>query len=187
MAERFTPPRRENRGFTLIEMLLVVAIIAILVAVSIPALNGTLERARCATDAANERAARTAVLAKWATGEYGPNDNVNKDNELCKWCEYKYDAATGKVYKSKESQDISAYGKCTACQGGRVVVFVCPKCGQTYTMWKPAKSDTPDPLDPSKNPLPSNWHRTHGNTAEAPVDIAKQINDHATACGLTGK
>lgn len=49
----------EQGGFTLIEMLLVVAIICILVAVSIPVVNMNLERARQATDRANERAAQT--------------------------------------------------------------------------------------------------------------------------------
>lgn len=45
-------------GFTLIEMLIVVAIIAILIAISIPLVNSALEKARDATDQANERAAK---------------------------------------------------------------------------------------------------------------------------------
>lgn len=44
-------------GFTLVEMLIVVAIIAILIAIAIPMVNKSLERAREATDAANMRAA----------------------------------------------------------------------------------------------------------------------------------
>ena len=45
-------------GFTLVEMLIVVAIIAILIAVSIPLIGNSLENARKATDDANERAAK---------------------------------------------------------------------------------------------------------------------------------
>ena len=46
-----------KKGFTLAELLIVVAIIAVLVAVSIPVFTNQLEKAREATDAANIRAA----------------------------------------------------------------------------------------------------------------------------------
>lgn len=47
----------KREGFTLVEMLIVVAIIAILVMVSIPMVNSSLEKARQATDEANNRSA----------------------------------------------------------------------------------------------------------------------------------
>ncbi len=47
---------RNRRGFTLMEMLIVVAIIAVLVAVAIPVLSGSLHKARVAADKANVRA-----------------------------------------------------------------------------------------------------------------------------------
>lgn len=46
---------KDQKGFTLVEMLIVVAIIAILIAVSIPMVSGTLEKAREAVDDANFR------------------------------------------------------------------------------------------------------------------------------------
>lgn len=46
---------KDQKGFTLVEMLIVVAIIAILIAVSIPMVSGTLEKARHAVDDANFR------------------------------------------------------------------------------------------------------------------------------------
>lgn len=45
-----------KKGFTLIEMLVVIAIIAILVAIVIPVVNNSTEKAKAATDAANLRA-----------------------------------------------------------------------------------------------------------------------------------
>ena len=46
-----------KKGFTLAELLIVVAIIAVLVAISIPIFSSQLEKAREAVDAANIRAA----------------------------------------------------------------------------------------------------------------------------------
>jgi len=54
-------------GFTLIEMLIVVAIIAILIAISIPMVNAALEKSREATDAANERAALGLAMSEVMT------------------------------------------------------------------------------------------------------------------------
>lgn len=56
-----------HKGFTLMEMLFVIAIIAILIAIAIPVFAGQLERAREATDAANIRSAYAEVLAEAMT------------------------------------------------------------------------------------------------------------------------
>ena len=54
---------RNKKGFTLAELLIVVAIIAVLVAIAIPIFTSQLEKAREATDAANLRAAYAEVSA----------------------------------------------------------------------------------------------------------------------------
>ena len=55
----------KKEGFTLAELLIVVAIIAVLVAVSIPVFTSRLEKAREATDLANLRAAYAAGVAEY--------------------------------------------------------------------------------------------------------------------------
>lgn len=50
-----------KKGFTLMEMLIVVAIIVILVAISVPTFTANLGEAKVATDAANLRAAKSAA------------------------------------------------------------------------------------------------------------------------------
>ena len=48
--------KKNTKGFTLAELLIVVAIIAVLVAISIPVFTSQLHKARVATDWANVRA-----------------------------------------------------------------------------------------------------------------------------------
>ena len=57
----------KREGFTLAELLIVVAIIAVLVAIAIPVFSGQLEKSRESTDAANIRAAYAEVVAKGLT------------------------------------------------------------------------------------------------------------------------
>ena len=56
--------RTNKKGFTLAELLIVVAIIAVLVAISIPVFTSQLEKSREATDAANLRAAYAEVMVE---------------------------------------------------------------------------------------------------------------------------
>ena len=56
--------RNEREGFTLAELLIVVAIIAVLVAIAIPVFSAQLEKSREATDAANLRAAYAEVTVQ---------------------------------------------------------------------------------------------------------------------------
>lgn len=52
-----------KKGFTLAELLIVVAIIGVLVAISIPIFTSQLKKARLATNQANARAAYAAAMA----------------------------------------------------------------------------------------------------------------------------
>ena len=61
-----------KKGFTLAELLIVVAIIAVLVAISIPIFTSQLEKSREATDMANIRAAYAELEAGLLTTEAAP-------------------------------------------------------------------------------------------------------------------
>ena len=54
---------RKDKGFTLAELLIVVAIIGVLVAIAIPIFNGQLEKSREAVDAANIRSQYAEVIS----------------------------------------------------------------------------------------------------------------------------
>lgn len=56
-----------KKGFTLMEMLIVVAIIAILVAIAIPTFNSALNKSKVATDTANIRSGYAAVQVQILT------------------------------------------------------------------------------------------------------------------------
>lgn len=60
-----TKLRGNKKGFTLAELLIVVAIIAILVAVAIPTFTSSLDKARLSTDKANVRAAYAEAVVKY--------------------------------------------------------------------------------------------------------------------------
>ena len=63
--------KTRGKGFTLAELLIVVAIIAVLVAISIPIFTSQLHKARVATDWANLRAYYAEIQADFiSTGEY---------------------------------------------------------------------------------------------------------------------
>ena len=66
--------KTNKKGFTLAELLVVVAIIAVLVAIAIPIFTSQLEKAREATDVANIRAAYAEATTKVLSGD-GTTEN----------------------------------------------------------------------------------------------------------------
>ena len=61
--------KRNNKGFTLAELLIVVAIIGVLVAIAMPTFGKQLEKARVSADQANLRAAYGEAVAVYLTNE----------------------------------------------------------------------------------------------------------------------
>ena len=128
---------KDCRGFTLVEMLIVVAIAAILIAVSIPLVGSALDKARHATDAANERAARAAASIHYLTGE------IEKDspNSGASHIIYLYNAPGGKLERANatEMAKCPAYGQCgkDGHEGASVYVRLNRFDGTIELCWMP--------------------------------------------------
>ena len=115
LKEKLSAKLSKNGGFTLIEMLIVVAIIAILIAVSIPLVGSALEGAREATDASNERSFKAALVSSYllnTANMQDPSSSVKVEAGKV----YAYDAAKGSVVATEPS---TAYGQGHADGGGK--------------------------------------------------------------------
>jgi prepilin-type N-terminal cleavage/methylation domain-containing protein len=84
--------RSKNKGFTLAELLIVVAIIGVLVAISILIFSKLVQKARLTANQANARAAYAAVEAEYITTHPSATDPRSETY-------YTYDALTGKTEK----------------------------------------------------------------------------------------
>lgn len=70
--------QRKKQGFTLIEMLVVIAIIAVLVSIMVPTVSGHLTKANAAANAANMRAIKGQVSTMMLQGQI--NYKTSRDN-----------------------------------------------------------------------------------------------------------
>ena len=77
--------RTSKKGFTLAELLIVVAIIGVLVGISIPIFSAQLRKSKVATNQANARAAKAAAVADFL-------DKAQTEDAY-----YEYDVATGTI------------------------------------------------------------------------------------------
>lgn len=77
--------KMNKKGFTLIEMLVVIAIIAILVAIVIPVVGNATEKAKQAKDAANIRAAVAELTIAQLTGEKAAGSDVAEGTGDITW------------------------------------------------------------------------------------------------------
>ena len=78
--------KKNRKGFTLAELLIVVAIIAVLVAIAIPIFTNQLENSREATDAANIRSAYAEVVtAALEDPETAVSATIKKKQLVADW------------------------------------------------------------------------------------------------------
>ena len=94
--------RNNKKGFTLAELLIVVAIIGVLVAISFPIFAGKMEKARIATDKANVRAAYAEATAALMLNEVEARKEMYFDADAGKLVETKPEKTYGKTTKEND-------------------------------------------------------------------------------------
>ena len=104
-----------RKGFTLAELLIVVAIIAVLVAVAIPIFGSQLEKSREAADLANVRAAYAEVLTEANMGIYNKEVIVNLKQKQYDWQSADVITIGGISHSVKEGDTDNWIGKPGAC------------------------------------------------------------------------
>jgi type IV pilus assembly protein PilA len=113
---------KKSVGFTLIEMLIVVAIIAILVAVAIPIVSTVLDKTKRATDAANERSLKALMAIAYLSDDY-----VDTKSATEAYATYKFDVENGKLVAfPMGTQTITkyGYGQCSDHKGMDLLVRI---------------------------------------------------------------
>ena len=129
----------KNKGFTLAELLIVVAIIAVLVAISIPIFTSQLEKSREATDLANVRAAYAQVMTAANIGDTGSAyyDQLTKEYKTIVYLNQKEDGWTtkGVLNVGGISSDDDAHWKGTVMGEGKCEVAYNTESHETTLTW----------------------------------------------------
>lgn len=136
--------KRNRSGFTLMEMLIVIALIAVLIAIAIPVFASQLEKSREATDLANVRAAYAQVSTEAQLGNFEATVTVDLKQKQADW--QSVDPVNiGGIVHYKEQGDTDNW-KGVAAPNGTCVVSYDKNYGIILT-WS-GKADPSDPKYP---------------------------------------
>ena len=127
---------KRNRGFTLMEMLIVVAIIAVLAAIAIPVFNGSLHKAKVAADMANVRAYYAELQTQYiTTGEDIGDDlhgNARREIKFLDGTTVQMQAGTVSAILARERTDPTSGQK--GAPTGYQVYYFCDKGDHTLLL-----------------------------------------------------
>ena len=131
--------RNNKKGFTIVELVIVIAVIAILSAVLIPTFTGIVDKAEATADLQNARNAYTEYLVDHPTAEI---EYVKQNNKFYAVDDFDGVPATSVdndvVYLDASSGELDHN---EACAEGTTHDHLCDVCGTTVTC-TPAEGET---------------------------------------------
>ncbi len=134
--------KRNGYGFTLLEVLVVIAIITALIVIAIPTFAAQLEKSRESADIANVRSAYAQVSAEAMLGNPGIEVTVALKQKRADWQSVDPVNIGGIIhYKNQGNTD---NWKGTAAPGGSCVVTYSEECGVVLTWSGEAAPSGPD-------------------------------------------
>lgn len=140
--------KKSREGFTLAELLIVIAIIAVLVAVAIPVFGSQLEKSREAADLANVRAAYAEVLTEANMGIYNKEVIVNLKQKQYDWQSADVITIGGISHSVKEGDTYNWRGKPGA--GGHCEISFDQENGTKF-VWSGAGTSASNSYDMSED------------------------------------
>ena len=140
--------KKSREGFTLAELLIVIAIIAVLVAVAIPVFGSQLEKSREAADLANVRAAYAEVLTEANMGIYDKVVTVDLKQKQYDWQSADVITIGGISHSVKEGDTDNWIGKPGA--GGHCEISFDQENGTKF-VWSGAGTSASNSYDMSED------------------------------------
>lgn len=134
--------KRIRNGFTLMEMLIVIAIIAVLIVIAIPVFASQLEKSREAADLANVRSAYAQVSAEVLLGDPTATVTVDLKQKQADWQSLD-PVSIGGIVHYKNQGDTDNW-KGVAAPNGTCVVSYNEDCGIILTWSGKAAPTTPE-------------------------------------------
>lgn len=134
--------KRIRNGFTLMEMLIVIAIIAVLIVIAIPVFASQLEKSREAADLANVRSAYAQVSAEVLLGDPTATVTVDLKQKQADWQSLDPVNIGGIVHYKKQGDTDNWKG--VAAPNGTCVVSYNEDCGIILTWSGKAAPTTPE-------------------------------------------